>query len=716
MNASREEDAKSIQNNDPQNRGGPADMEKTYEVDERVRIMLDATPLCATLLDSDFNIIECNEEVVRLFKLKDKREYIEHFLNFAPEYQPDGQLSAEKSKAIMEEVLKTGRGTVEWMHKIPDGTLIPMEVTLVRVQYGGEYVLAGFARDLREQKQMLEKLKETLQNANAASKAKGDFLSNMSHEMRTPMNAIIGMTNIAKAAHSVERKDYALGKIEDASVHLLGIINDILDMSKIEADKLELNPVAFVFEEMLKKVINIINFKVVEKHQKISVYIDENIPSALVCDDQRLAQVITNLLSNAVKFTPENGTITINTRLKEEAGGSYIVEFSVTDTGVGISEEQQARLFNAFEQAESSTSRKFGGTGLGLTISKRIVELMGGDISVSSEVGKGSTFTFSIKAVKPDEQMETRLLATYHTVVDELMILIVDDDSDILEYFVDIAMRFNFICDTAASGEEALELIEGGNKYDICFVDWKMPGMNGVELSRRIKEINSDESVIIMISSVEWSEISDDAIDAGIDDFLPKPIFPSAFVECVNKYLGVDLLGESQSENKERVDRFWGYRVLLAEDVEINREIVIALLEPTLLEIDCAENGQQAVELFSEEPDKFNLIFMDIQMPGMDGIEATRRIRALDGDKAKEIPIIAMTANVFKEDIENCIEAGMNGHIGKPLDFNEVLQILREYLFKQHPAKDRRLNDRRKRADDRRQQPDRRKGERRKSI
>ena len=560
--------------------------------------------------------------------------------------------------------------------------------------------------------EMERDLKESLQNANAASKAKGDFLSNMSHEIRTPMNAIIGMTNIAKAAKSIERKDYALGKIEDASIHLLGIINDILDMSKIEADKLELSPVVFVFEEMLKKVVNIVNFKVVEKHQKIAVYIDENIPNVLVCDDHRLAQVITNLLSNAVKFTPENGTITLQTKLKKRMSGSLIIEFSVTDTGVGISEEQQTRLFNAFEQAESSTTRMFGGTGLGLTISKRIVELMGGAISVSSAPGMGSTFTFTIMADTPDEQIENKPPAAYHTVADELTILIVDDDSDILEYFADITMRFNISCDTAESSEEALGLIESGNKYDICFVDWKMPGMNGIELSRRIKEISTEESVIIMISSVEWSEVAADAKDAGIDDFLPKPIFPSAFVECINNYLGVDLLNEGQNEKNERADRFWGYNVLLAEDVEINREIVIALLEPTLLEIDCAENGAQAVEMFSAAPDKYNLIFMDLQMPGMDGLEATRMIRALGSDNAKDIPIIAMTANVFKEDIDNCIEAGMNDHIGKPLDFNEVLLILRQYLFRQQPAKDRRKEDRRV-STDRRQQPDRRVGDRR---
>jgi len=561
---------------------------------------------------------------------------------------------------------------------------------------------------------MTEELESALEKAQAASRAKSDFLANMSHEIRTPMNAIIGMTHIAKSAHSIERKDYALGKIEGASAHLLGVINDILDMSKIEADKLELHHETFNFEELLKKVINIVNFRIVEKRQKLVVYIDENIQRTLICDDQRLAQVITNLLSNAVKFTPEQGTISLGTKLLEDENDICEIQFDITDTGVGISEEQKTRLFNPFEQAESSTTRKYGGTGLGLALTKRIVELMGGNISVSSVLGQGSTFTFTIKFEKPYEETTNDLLPTKPVDANNIRILLVDDDDDICEYFVDIATRFNVHCDTAASGEEAIELIENENSYDIYFVDWKMPGMNGIELSRRIKEMNADESVIIMISSVEWQEIETDAKDAGINKFLPKPIFPSDFIDCINTCLGVSLLNEGQNETSEKIDHFFGYRVLLAEDVEINREIVMALLEPTLLEIDCAVNGVEAVRMFNDAPEKYNIILMDLQMPVMDGYEAARSIRALDNNKAKTIPIIAMTANVFKEDVESCLKAGMNDHIGKPFDFNDVLTIVRRYLFQQKPAIERRKDDRRRNRNDRRQMPDRRKGDRRK--
>ena len=562
--------------------------------------------------------------------------------------------------------------------------------------------VAGMDRDLRD----------ALGRAQAASRAKGEFLANMSHEIRTPMNAIIGMTNIAKSAVSVERKDYALGKIEDASSHLLGVINDILDMSKIEAGMLELHPEPFAFEDMLKKIINIVNFRVVEKRQKLSVYIDSSIPPRIVCDAQRLSQAITNLLSNAVKFTPELGTVSLETRLVGVEGDLLSIRFDVRDNGMGIDEDQQSRLFKPFEQAESSATRKYGGTGLGLAITKRIVELMGGAISLESRLGEGSTFSFTVKAAKAAEGDETLNPKLGKVRVDSLRLLVVDDDPDLREYFVDIAMRFNIKCETAANGDEAIALLKGGGRYDLCFVDWKMPGMNGIELTERIKGEYGSESVVIMISSVEWRDIEGEAKGAGVDEFLAKPIFPSAFIECVHTVFGIDLLSKEGGAGGQS-DRFWGYRVLLAEDVEINREIVIALLEPTLVEIDVAVNGAEALRMFADDPDRYNIIFMDLQMPEMDGYGATRAIRALGSDKALGIPIIAMTANVFKEDVERCMQAGMNDHIGKPLDFEAVLSVLRRHLFRQKPAKERRKEDRRKSQSDRRTQQDRRKADRR---
>jgi signal transduction histidine kinase/DNA-binding response OmpR family regulator len=511
------------------------------------------------------------------------------------------------------------------------------------------------------------------------SRHKSAFLANMSHEIRTPMNAIIGMTTIGKNAKDIERKDHCFSKIEDASNHLLGVINDILDMSKIEANKFELSPAEFNFEKMLQRVVNVVNFRIEEKHQKFSVHIDRFIPKMVIGDDQRIAQVITNLVGNAIKFTHENGSITLDTRLLAEDNNFCTIQVTVTDTGIGITQEQQGRVFISFEQAESSTTRKYGGTGLGLAISKSIVEMMGGSIWVESAPGKGSTFGFTIQ-IQRGIQKKHGLLAP-DVKLENVRIMVVDDDKDILDYFTEIAHEFNVYCDTAISGKEALSMVQKKGLYHIYFVDWKMPEMDGIQLVAELKS-HSDESVksvVIMITAAEWTAVEAEAKKAGVYKFLSKPLFPSAIADVINESLGIDYKKVEEAQvNIEGL--FAGRRILLAEDVEINREIVLALLEPTEIKIDCAENGAEAVRMFAEAPGKYDMIFMDVQMPEMDGYDATKRIRALKHPYAKTIPIVAMTANVFKEDIERCLEAGMNDHIGKPLDFNELLQRLHTYL------------------------------------
>jgi len=522
----------------------------------------------------------------------------------------------------------------------------------------------------------LKSLRKTMLSLEIASKAKSEFLSNMSHEIRTPLNAIIGMTAMGTTATELERKDYCLDKINDASKHLLGVINDILDMSKIEADKLELSSAKFNFEKMLQRVIDVVGFRVDEKQQHLNVNIDKDIPLMLWSDEQRLAQVITNLLSNAVKFTPVKGSITLDANLIAEQDGRCTIQIDVTDTGIGISEEQKPRLFRAFEQAERSISRKYGGTGLGLAISKRIVEMMGGVIWIKSELGSGSVFSFTMQAKRGDECRDSLLAPDVNW--KNIRVIAVDDEPSVREYFSTLGEQFKITCDVAASGEETINLIKQNGHYDLYFVDWNMPEMNGIELSRLIKKESEGKPVIVMISSTEWVVIEAEAKAAGVDRFLPKPLFSSAIADCINECLGKPAPEEVPME----IESFEGYRILLAEDVEINREIVLTLLEPAMLKIDCAENGAEALKIFTENPEKYDMIFMDLQMPEMDGLEATRRIRALDIMQAKEVPIIAMTANVFREDIEKCLLAGMNDHLGKPLDLEEVLKILRKFLTK----------------------------------
>jgi len=516
--------------------------------------------------------------------------------------------------------------------------------------------------------------------AEAASVAKSAFLANMSHEIRTPMNAIIGMTKIGLSAADTERKDYSFSKIEDASKHLLGVINDILDMSKIESGKFELSLSEFSFESMLRRVVGVINFRVDEKNQILGVSIDKEIPNILIGDDQRLAQVITNLLGNAVKFTPEDGKIDLNTRLVEEKDGICTIQFTVTDTGIGISKDQLSTLFQSFQQAESNTTRRFGGTGLGLSISKSIVDMMSGEIWVESELEKGSTFSFTVK-LKRGEDKKRGLLPPNIT-IKNLRILVVDDDDHVLEYFKELMYEMDIFCDVAESGEVALDMVEKNGQYNIYFVDWKLPGIDGVELARRLKEKAAapGRAVVVMISAAQWTTVEAEARQAGVDKFISKPLFPSALMDAINECLGVN---QKQVEEAvpDNIGVFAGSCVLLAEDVEINREIVLALLEPTDLEIECAETGAEAVRMFAKAPDKYRMILMDVQMPEMDGYEATRRIRASGIPEGETIPIIAMTANVFKEDIEKGFQSGMDGHIGKPLDFDEVISLLRSYLL-----------------------------------
>ena len=525
----------------------------------------------------------------------------------------------------------------------------------------------------------LTDIMDAKKKAEQASEAKSNFLSTMSHEIRTPMNAIVGMTTIAQHSPDIFKKDYCLTKISEASNHLLGVINDILDMSKIEANKLELSITDFDFEKMIIKVTDVAMFRVGEKKQNFSVFLDDTLPRAIVGDEQRLAQVITNLLSNAVKFTPERGQISLHASNESEKNGVYTLRVEVRDTGIGISDEQKSRLFQSFAQADGSISRKFGGTGLGLAISKRIVEMMGGTIWVESTPGQGASFIFTMQAEAGILPAETSQDYTYTQ--QTLKVLAVDDAEDVREFFLHAAPSLKVECHVADSAAKAVSLIleAADNPYHIAFVDWFMPGVDGTKLTRRIKSIDKSLAVV-MISSADWSEIQDEAIKAGVDKYLPKPLFISSLAACLEEFFGENAKRANALESSAAEHDFTGKTILLAEDVAVNREIVLALLEPTGISIVCAEDGNAAIAVFASDPLRYDMIFMDLQMPGKDGIETTRHIRGMQDSWAKKVPIVAMTANVFREDIDHCMEVGMNSHLGKPLQIGAVLEKLNTYL------------------------------------
>ncbi|MDR2149737.1 MAG: response regulator [Spirochaetaceae bacterium] len=527
--------------------------------------------------------------------------------------------------------------------------------------------------------EMTENLLEANRAAIAGIQAKTDFLSHMSHEIRTPMNAIIGMTTLAHKAGDMARVQYCLNQIENSSRQLLGIINNVLDMSKIEANKFEINAEEFVFENMIQHVCNVVQVKMDEKGQEFSVDMEDAFTRMVISDELRLSQVLINLLTNAIKFTPDTGKISLSVRkipLNDETARLRIV---VADTGIGITDEQKMRVFHLFEQAESSTTRKYGGTGLGLSISRSIVSLMGGDIWIEDNPGGGSRFVFEItiqwgKVCRADK-LPRNLRCS-------LSILVVDDDEDTLHYFESLLKEFSLSCDTALCGADAIKLVErraqDGKPYNLIFLDWKMPDMDGAETALKIKEIMGETALIIMISAASQNEVMTALSPLGLKHFLPKPILPSTLYNTIINLMGYT--GQKiTADDAETLSYNWsGKRLLLAEDVEINREIVIGILEETGITIECAENGSRAVQLFTHND--YDIVLMDIQMPVMDGFEATRTIRKLKKASAAACPVIAMTANAFKEDVHACLEAGMNDHIAKPIDIQHLFSTLSKYL------------------------------------
>ncbi len=525
--------------------------------------------------------------------------------------------------------------------------------------------------------QQLTDLEKAEQAASSANLAKRDFLSSMSHDIRTPMNGIVGMTAIAMAnLHDETRVHDCLKKIGLSSRHLLGLINDVLDMSKIESGKLSLNIDVLSLRDTMEGVVNIVQPQIKERGQHFDIFIQNIETENVYCDGVRLNQILINLLSNAIKFTPEGGRI--NVYLYQEAsplGSTYVrCHFRVKDTGMGMSPEFKEKIFESFSR-EDIKVQKIEGAGLGMSITKFIVGMMGGTIEVESEQGKGSEFHVVIDLEKATIQEADMILPPWR-------LLVVDNNEELCHSAVSALKEIGVQADWALNGEKALWMIEENHRkctdYEIILLDWKMPGMSGLEATKKIRQIVGNELPILIISAYDWSDIEEEARAAGAQGFISKPLFKS------NLYLGLSkyMIGESEYEEESQSEQvnFAGFRILLAEDNDLNWEIAEDILTDVGFEVEWAENGQICVEKFKQSaPGYYDAVLMDIRMPVMNGYDAAKAIRALDRPDVG-LPIIAMTADAFLEDIQRCKECGMNEHVAKPIDIDMLMKLLKKFL------------------------------------
>ena len=519
-----------------------------------------------------------------------------------------------------------------------------------------------------------KKLQAAAQEAASANKAKTDFLSTMSHDIRTPMNAIIGLTTIAeKNLGDTESVGENLRKITLASNHLLTLINDILDISKVESGKLTLSPLTFSIVETVENLVNLSQPMIKEKNIEFNFRTGRMEKEYLYADQLRLNQIYINILSNAIKYTEPGGRVSVDMRVEEsEKPGCVRLSYIVSDSGIGMSPEFMANMYQPFSRQTDSRVNRIQGTGLGLAITKKMVDLMGGSIDCQSEQGKGTTFTVILDLPIADRQREDMML-------EPMDVLVVDDDEILLETAVDTLESLGVTADRAGSGLEALGMIthrhQTGRDYSVVILDWKMPDIDGVETIRRIRtEVNSSVP-ILLISAYDWSDIEEKAKEAGANGFVSKPLFRSRLYDKINELLG----NEAKSVEPENdYSDLQGMNILIAEDNDINWEIISTMLGMFGITTERAENGRICVEKMNHAAEgKYDLIFMDIQMPEMNGLDATRKIRTLDDPWASSIPIIAMTADAFSENVMECLNAGMNGHIAKPVDIKLVIKEIR---------------------------------------
>ena len=551
---------------------------------------------------------------------------------------------------------------------------------------GSPITYIGVFIDITEQKKMMQELAEqreslsaALEDANQANKAKTAFLSNMSHEIRTPMNAIIGLDRIALNDPTIsEATREHLEKIGLSAQHLLSIINNILDMSRIESGRMSVKNEEFSFAKLLAQINTIISGQCRDKGIGYECRVKGAVDDYYFGDDMKLRQVMINILGNAVKFTPSGGTVTFVVESIARFSGKSTLRFIISDTGIGMSKEFLPKLFDAFSQEDSSSTNRYGSTGLGMAITRSIIELMSGTISVESEKNKGTTFTVTITLIDCERKNVEKEEDTLHP--HELCVLVIDDDPIACEHAKLILGQVGVSCEMALSGAEGLQMAKVRHArrepYNLILVDWRMPDMDGVETTRRIRTAVGDETPVIILTSYNWDEIEDEAKRAGVDTFVAKPLFAGTvldeFREAFKK--------KNAKPVRDTVD-LKGRRALLAEDVDVNAEIMMMVLSMREILADRAENGRIAVEKFEEhEEGYYDAILMDMRMPEMDGLEATRKIREMNRPDAKKIPIIALTANAFDEDVQHSMQAGLNAHLSKPVEPETLFKTLEELI------------------------------------
>ena len=530
---------------------------------------------------------------------------------------------------------------------------------------------------LREERERNELLANALREAEHANMAKTSFLSNMSHEIRTPMNAIIGYDTIALKNPDLddETRDY-LQKIGNSAKHLLGLINDILDMSRIESGRMSLKQEDFSFRSMIEQITTLVQSQCEDKGLTFECRLLGHLDDHYVGDDMKLKQIIINILSNAVKFTPAPGEVLFTVERLASFDGQSTLRFRIRDTGIGMDEEFIPRIFDTFSQEDAQSANKYGSTGLGMAITKNIVEMMNGTISVTSQKGVGTEFTVVVTLHNSAHQGGS----SAPTLSKDIRILVVDDEEVACEHAKLVLEEVGIHADSCLGGEEALHTIEMSHArlkpYDLILMDWKMPGLDGIEVTRRIRERFSDETTIVVLTAYNWDDIMEEALEAGIDGFMSKPLFASSVLgefEEIVKRRGI--------VEDQKVADLAGRRVLMAEDVAINAEILREVLQMREMLVDHAENGQEALDMFAaSEVGYYDAVLMDVRMPVMDGLAATSSIRALDRPDATRVPIIALTANAFDEDVQRSLQAGMSAHLSKPVEIEQLYSMLERLI------------------------------------